>query len=179
MQNVTANTYNDGIFDSIIYFREYLTMTTTNTYLTFTNQIDYSYNNNHLPYQENLIFQNKTTTIPRIDTNLSSTQTTEDDYKKGEMLWLNILINIAPKYEEIENLLSNTPEPDKTQILGIIIATALYDDNPIKHINNSLKELRKTMFYNKILDVASFFLGVDKKSTKELLIKRLKEPVMY
>lgn len=82
------------------------------------------------------------------------------------MLWLNILINIAPKYEEIENLLSNTPEPDKTQILAVIIATALYDDNPIKHINNSLKELRKTMFYNKILDVASFFLGVDKKSTR-------------
>jgi hypothetical protein len=93
MQNGTANTYNDGIFDSIISYREYLTMTTTNTYPTFTNQNDYSYNNNHLPYQENLIFQNKTTTIPRIDTNLSSTQTMEADYKKGETLLLNILIN--------------------------------------------------------------------------------------
>ncbi|MGI0052301.1 MAG: hypothetical protein ACRD8K_11245 [Nitrososphaeraceae archaeon] len=64
---------------TLLFLLEYLTMTRTNTYPTFTNKIDYSYNNNHLPYQGNLIFQNKTTTIPRIDTNLSSTQTTKDD----------------------------------------------------------------------------------------------------
>jgi len=153
-------------------------MRTTNTYPTFTHKIDYSHNNNHLPYQENLIVQNKSTIIPSIDTNLRSTQNTKDDYKKGEMLLLNILNNIAPKYEEMENLLSNIPEPDKTFILGGIISRALYDDNPVEYINNKLKELRKTMFSNKILEAASVFLGIDKKSTKVHLIKGLKEPVL-
>jgi len=171
-------TYHEGLFDSIISFREYLTMRTTNTYPTFTHKIDYSHNNNHLPYQENLIVQNKSTIIPSIDTNLRSTQNTKDDYKKGEMLLLNILNNIAPKYEEMENLLSNIPEPDKTFILGGIISRALYDDNPVEYINNKLKELRKTMFSNKILEAASVFLGIDKKSTKVHLIKGLKEPVL-
>ena len=154
-------------------------MTTTNTYPTLPNQNDYSYNNNHLPYQENLIFQNKSTTIPSIDTNLRSTQTAKDDYKKGETLLLNILINIAPKYEEIENLLSQMPETDKTQILGGIVSRSICDDNPIGYINNKLKELRRARFYNKMLDDASVFLGIDKQSTKEYLKKGLKEPVFY
>jgi hypothetical protein len=44
------------------------------------------------------------------------------------MLLSNILINLAPKYEEIEHLLSNTPEPNKTQILGGLVSRALYND---------------------------------------------------
>jgi len=72
----------------------------------------------------------------------------------------------------------NIPEPDKTFILGGIISRALYDDNPVGYINNKLKELRKTMFSNKILEAASVFLGIDKKSTKVHLIKGLKEPVL-
>ena len=170
-----CNTHHDGIFDSIISFREYLTMTTTNTYPTLPNQKVYSYNNNHLPYQENLFFQDKSTTIPSTDPDLRSTQTTKDDFTKGEMMLSNILINIAPKYEEIENLLSQMPETDKTQILGGIVSRALYDDNPIGYVNNKLKEFRKTNFYNKMLNDASVFLGFDKQSTKEFLIKGLKE----
>ncbi len=153
-------------------------MTQTNTYPIFPNQNDYLYNNNYLPYQENLIFQNKLTTIPSIDTTLRSIHNTKEDYKKGEILLLNILNKIAPKYEEIENLLSNALEPDKTQMLGNIISRALCDDNPIRNINNSLKELRKRTFYNKILDVASVSFGLDRESTKKKLINGLKEPAL-
>ena len=151
-----------------------MTKTTTKTYPTLPNQNVYSYNNNHLSHQENLFFQDKSTPIPSIDPNLLSTQTTKDDFTKVEMLLSNILINIAPKYEEIENLLSHISEPNKTQILGGIVSKAVYDDNPFRYINNKLKELRKTMFYNKMLDAASVFLGSDKQSTKEYLKKGIK-----
>lgn len=91
------------------------------------------------------------------------------------MLLSNILINLAPKYEEIEHLLSNTPEPNKTQILGGLVSRALYNDNPVRFINNKLKELRKTMLYNKMLDAASVFHSSDRQSTKEHLKKGIRE----
>jgi len=91
------------------------------------------------------------------------------------MLLSNILDKIAPKYEEIGNLLSHIPEPKKTQILGGILTRALYDDNPIRFMNNQLKDLRKAKFYDRMLDDASVFLGFDKQSTKEYLKIGLKE----
>ena len=112
----------------------------------------------------------------------SSTQeeddTKVDDFTKREMLLSNTLDKIAPKYEEIKNLLSHILEPDKTKILGGIISRAFYADNPIRYINNQLKDLRKAKLYSRMLDDASVFLGIDKQSTKEYLKMGLKEDAM-
>jgi hypothetical protein len=155
--------------------------TTTKTYPNFSNQNVYSDNINQLPYQKNLFFQqDKSTTIPSIGPDLRPTQedTIVDDFKKREMLLSNTLDKLAPKYEEIRNLLSDVPEPKKTQILGSIISQAFYANNPIKFINNQLKDLRKAKFNNKMLDDVSVFLGFDKQSTKEYLKMGLKEDTM-
>jgi hypothetical protein len=109
---------------------------------------------------------------------LRPTQDTKNDFTKREELLSNTLDKIAPKYEEIRNLLSHIPEPKKTQILGGIISNAFYADNPIRYINNQLKNLRKAKFYNRMLDDASVFLGFDKQSTKEYLKMGLKEDAM-
>ena len=90
----------------------------------------------------------------------------------------NTLDKIAPKYEEIGNLLSHIPEPKKKQILGGIISRALYANDPIIFINKQLKDCRKAKFYNIMLDDASVFLGIDKQSTKEYLKMGLKEDAM-
>jgi hypothetical protein len=151
-------------------------MTTTKTYSTLSNPNVYSYNINQLPYQENLFFHDKSTTIPSIDPDLRPTkEDTMNDFTKREMLLSNTLDKITPKYEEIRNLLLDIPEPTKTHILGGIISRALYADNPIRFINNQLKDLRKAKFYNKMLDDASIFLGFDKQSTKEYLKMGLKD----
>ena len=168
------------------------TTTSTRTYPTLPtiNPNVYSYkiikNNNQLPNQEEKLFflQDKSTTV--IPTSVSppdlrsSTQedTIVDDFTKREMLLSNTLDKIAPKYEEIKNLLSHVPEPNKTKILGGIISRAFYADNPIRYINNQLKDLRKAKFYNRMLDDASVFLGFDKQSTKEHLKMGLKEDAM-
>ena len=194
-----CNTKHDGMFDSIISFREYLTMTmtttttSTKTYPTLPtiNPNVYSYkiikNNNQLPDQEeNLVFLQDKSTTTIIPTSIgsppdlrSSTQkeddTKVDDFTKREMMLSNILDKIAPKYEEIKNLLSHVPEPKKTQILGGIISNALVSDNPIRYINNQLKDLRKAKLYSRMLDDASVFLGIDKQATKEYLKMGLKE----
>ena len=166
-------------------------MITTMTYPKFSYPNVYPYNINQLPFrEENLFFQDKTTTTIIPTTSIgppppylrSSTQKEEDtkvdDFTKREMLLSNTLDKIAPKYEEIKNLLSNMPEPDKTQMLGNIISRACYADNPIRYINNQLKDLRKVKLYNRMLDDASVFLGFDKQSTKEYLKMGLKEDAM-
>lgn len=73
---------------------------------------------------------------------------------------------------KIRNLLSHFPEPNKKKILGGLICTALVSYNPIKIIDNQLKNLRKAKFYNMIIDDASFFLGFNKQLTKEYLKMR-------
>src|SRR5215213_1857458 len=168
-----CNIKHAGIFDSIISFRDYVTMTTTGPDLN-SNRNFYSHNINELSYQKHLFFPDKSTTSS-LNPHLRSTSDPIDDFTKREMLLSNTLDKIAPKYEEIGNLLSHIPEPKKTQILGGILSRALYDDNPTRFMNNQLKDLRKAKFYDRMLDDASVFLGFDKQSTKEYLKIGLKE----
>ena len=134
----------------------------------------YLHNVNELPYQKHLFFPDKSTKF-NFHPNLPSTPDPIDDFTKREIMLSNTLDKIAPKYEEIGNLLSHVPEPKKTQILGSIISRALYDDNPIRFINKELKDWRKAKFYNKMLDDVSVFLGFNIQSTKEYLKMGLKE----
>ena len=166
-----CSTKHDGLFDSIISFREYLLTTTTDSN---PNGSLYSHNVNELPYQKHLFFQDKSTNF-NLYPHLSLTPDPIDDFTKREIMLSNTLDKIAPQYEQIGNLLSHIPDPQKTKILGGIISRALVSDNPIKFINIQLKNLRKAKFYNKMLYDASVFLGFNQQSTKEYLKMRLKE----
>jgi hypothetical protein len=173
-----CNTQHDGI-DSIISFSEYLMIAKNRTYANFSNPNLYSYKTNPLSNQENMFFQDKPSifsSYPHV--RLTQEDTIDDDFRKKEILLSNILDKLAPKYEEIGNLLSHIPEPQKSWILGGIISIALYADNPIRFINNQLKDLRKAKLHNRMLDDASVFLGCNKQSTKEYLKMGLKEDAM-
>jgi hypothetical protein len=165
------------------------TTTTTKTYPTLPtiNPNVYSYkiiNNNKLPNQEEKLFFLQDESIETISSSInpqdlrSSVQAEEDttdDFIKKEMMLSNTLDKIAPKYEEIKNLLSHILEPDKTKILGGIISRAIYADSPIRYINNQIKDLRKAKLYSRMLDDASVFLGTNRQLTKEYLKMGLKE----
>ena len=112
----------DGLFDSIISFREYLMTTKTDSN---PNRNFYLHNVNELPFQKRLFFPDKSTNL-NLHPYVASTPNPIDDFTKREMMLSNILDKIAPKYEEIGNLLSHVPEPKKKQILGCIISRALY-----------------------------------------------------
>jgi hypothetical protein len=169
-----CNTKHDGIFESIISFNEYLmTITDSNP-----NRNLYSHNINEIPYPKHLFFQDKTT-IHSLRSHVRSTPEPLDDFTKKEMLLSNTLDKIAPKYEEMGNLLSHIPELKRTQILGGFISRALYTNDPIAFINKQLKDMRKAKFYNRMLYDASIFLGFDKQSTKEYLKMGLKEDSMF
>ena len=165
-----CNTKHDGLFDSIISFREYLLTTTTNS----NPNESFYFNVNELPYQKRLFFRDKSTNF-NLHPHLSSTPDPIDDFTKREMMLTDILDKIAPQYEQIGNILSHVPEPQKTQILGSIISRALVSDNPVIFINKQLKDWRKAKFYNKMLDDASVFLGFNKQLTKEYFKMGLKE----
>ncbi|MGI0050632.1 MAG: hypothetical protein ACRD8K_02745 [Nitrososphaeraceae archaeon] len=174
-----------SLYDSIIPFREYLVTTSNISPILPPHHNDYQYkinnNSNQLPFQENLLsYQDKSTTIPKISSywQRSIPQQEDmiaDDFTKREELLSNTLDRIAPKYEEIKNLLSHLPEPTKTQMVGGLLSNAIASDNPIRFINKQLKVIRKAKFYNNMLEDASVFLGSDKRTTKEYLKMRLKE----
>ena len=104
-----CNTQHDGICDSIISFREYL-MITSKTYPNLSPNV-HSYKTNRLPYQENMFFQDKSSfSNPQPHLRLAQ-EDSLDDFKKKEILLSNSLDKIAPKYEEIGQLLSHIPEP--------------------------------------------------------------------
>ena len=122
-----CNTKHNGLSDSIISYREYLmtTITDSNPYRNF-----YTHNVNELRFQKRLFFPDETTNSS-LHLYARSRQDSIDDFTKRETMLSNTLDKIAPKYEEIGNLLSHIPEPKKSQILGGIISRALYADDPI------------------------------------------------
>ncbi|MGE0242635.1 MAG: hypothetical protein AB7F53_04640 [Nitrososphaeraceae archaeon] len=171
----------DGISDSIIPFRDYMSLTATTKMYPYLSNQDISsskINSNQIPYQ-NSFFQFKPLTVPNnVDSHHGHTLkegNTVDDSTKREKLLSDILDKIAPKYEEIENMLSHLPEPKKKSVLGGIVCRAIISDNPVRLLNNFIRDLRKAKFHNVMLANASIFLGSNKQTTKEYLKKFLKE----
>ncbi|HET8794283.1 MAG TPA: hypothetical protein VFM31_10835 [Nitrososphaeraceae archaeon] len=173
----------DGITDSIVLFRDYIRLTTTTKmYPYLINQSNSStINNNQISYQ-NPFFQFKPSTLPNnVDYHQGHTLTegnTTDDSTKREKLLSNILDKIAPKYEEIENMLSHLSQTEKKSFLGNIVCQAIISDNPIIFMNKWIRDLRKAKFHNVMLENASISLGRDKKTTKEYLKNFLKEDLI-
>jgi hypothetical protein len=175
----------DGISDSIIPVRDYMMLTTTTKmYPYLSNQDVYSskINDNQLPFPKNPFFQFKLPTIHNhIDLRQGGTLKEDnkvDNFTKREKLLSDKLDKIAPKYEEIENILSSyMPEKERNFFLGGIICQAIPSDNPIGFINKCIRDLRKTKFHDVMIDNASTFLGWDRQTTKEHLKNILKENI--
>ncbi|HET7643841.1 MAG TPA: hypothetical protein VFK40_10060 [Nitrososphaeraceae archaeon] len=177
----------DGISDSIVLFRDYLRLTTTtNTYPYLFNQSNSSTLNNNQTSYQNPFFQFKPSTFPNnVDFHHghslkegNTTDDTTDNSTKREKLLSNILDKIAPKYEEIENMLSHLSQIEKKSFLGNIVCQAIISDNPIIIMNKWIRDLRKAKFHNVMLENASISLGRDKKTTKEYLKNLLKEDII-
>ncbi len=82
---------------------------------------------------------------------------------------------LAPKYEELENLLSPMPEPNRLRILGGIVSQAICSDNPVAFMNTQLKKWRNATICNRMISNSSVFLGMNKQFTKEYLKMGIKK----
>ena len=82
---------------------------------------------------------------------------------------------LVPMYEELENLLSNIPEPNRLGILGGIISRAIYSDNPIVFVKTQLKRWRSATVCNRMINNSSVFIGLNKQFTKEYLKMGIKK----
>ena len=83
-----------------------------------------------------------------------------------KIIKIEILLNykldeIAPQYQQLENLLSHVPQPNRAFILGPILNMALASENPIAFINNQLDEFRRAKTRNRMLDDISASLGLN------------------
>ena len=150
------------ILDSIIKFREYL-MNRPNYQLALTKDKVSGFN--QLPYQQNWNIQDK-----RLNPYTNTISNPIDDSTSEEKLLYNTLDELAPKYEEIENLLSSIPEKLRPTILGGIVNQAIYSDNPIAFIDTRLKKLRRNKpVIKRMIKNVSVLYGCDEQFTKEYL----------
>ena len=96
----------------------------------------------------------------------------EDEDK--EILLYSKLDELAPQYQQLENLLSHLSQPDRSFLLGPILNMALNSENPIAFMNNQLDEFRRAKTRNRMLNDISSSLGFDKNIVKEYLKMGLK-----
>jgi len=93
-------------------------------------------NFNQLPYQQNRNFQDK-----RINSYTDTISNLIDDYTSNEKLLYKIMNELAPMYEELENLPSNILEPNRLGILGGIISQAIYSESIMVNILINLYQI--------------------------------------
>jgi len=99
-----------------------------------------------------------------------------ESYLDKEILLYHKLDELGPKYQQLENLISHLPHPNRTSLVGSILNTALNSENPSSFINNQVEEFRRAKIRNRMLDDISSSLGFNKNITKEFLKMGLKKP---
>ena len=162
-----CNNKHGAIFESVIHFREYLMNRPNSQSSLIPNN---ALNFNQLPYQQNRNFQDK-----RINPHTDTLSKPIDGYTSDEKLLYNTMNELAPMYEELENLLSNMPEPNRLGILGGIVSQAIYSDNPVVFMNTQLKTWRNATVCNRMINNSSVFLGFNKQFTKDYLKMGIKK----
>ena len=95
-------------------------------------------------------------------------------YLDKEILLYHKLDELGPKYQQLENLLSHLPHPNRTSLVGSILNSALNSENPSSFINNQVEEFRRAKIRNRMLDDISASFGFNKNITKEFLKMGLK-----
>jgi hypothetical protein len=164
------NNKHDGTLYSVILFKEYLASKGNSKFLRLLDK--YSENANHITYPKNLFFQAKTN--PLLEPQFKSSIDPIEDYLDKEILLADKLHELAPQYQQLENLLSHIPEPNRRSILGSILTRALNSESPDAFIHNQLEGFRRAKTRNRMLDDISASLGFDKNMTKEFLKMGLK-----
>ena len=165
-----CNNKHYGMLECVILFREYLANKENNRFLQLSDI--YSENTYQIPYQKNLSFQEKIN--PLLETKYKIPLYPIQDYLDKEILLYDKLDKIVPQYQQLENLLSHVPQPNRAALLGPILTNALNSENPIAYINNQLDEFRKAKTRNRMLDDISASLGLNKNITKVYLSMGLK-----
>ena len=168
--NRHCNNKHYGTLETVILFREYLANKGNYRYLRLSDM--YSHNTNQIPYHQNLSFQEKTNS--KIETKFKIPLHPIEDYLDREILLNYKLDEIAPQYQQLENLLSRVAQPIRTSILGSVLNNTLNSENPIAFINNQLDEFRRAKTRDRMLNEISKSLGLNKNITKEYLKMRLK-----
>ncbi|MGD1834465.1 MAG: hypothetical protein ACPKQO_01945 [Nitrososphaeraceae archaeon] len=93
-----------------------------------------------------------------------------DNFINSEQkIYNNNMTNFSQKYTELKNILDFVNEPEKNQFLKLVLFNAFNSNDPINHINEVIKLLRKTIKNNVTLNDMSKILNMEKKDTKELL----------
>lgn len=167
-----CKTKHHHVVGSIILFNEYSAKNGNNKpmYLNEVYPAGSIYRKNK---QTNLFLQNGLMELSQSQSKSLHTKE-EDNNLNPEVLLYKVLSSIAPKYQQLRNLLSNIPEQDKKKILSTILLRAFQSDDPITFISKELEWLAKIKIGNDMINDLSHTFELDRNIIKKFLEMRLR-----
>jgi hypothetical protein len=104
---------------------------------------------------------------------ISGSNTISEDEDPGEILLNDTLSKLAPKVEELDQLLSRDYSADLIQKFeGSIIMKALSSPDPVKNFNETVISIRRGVRSGKVIKQAALYLGVSPMHA-ETILRRL------
>ena len=79
------------------------------------------------------------------------------------------LEKLVPKFEELEQALSNSSSEEKQEILGEVIKLAISSPDPIRSMNGKLEAIRKGSSVRRMINCGALSLGVPLTAAEEML----------
>lgn len=79
------------------------------------------------------------------------------------------LEKLVPRFEELEQALSNYSSEEKQKIIGEAIIHAISSPDPIRNMNEKLEAIRKGSSVSRMINYAALSLGVPLTAAKEML----------
>lgn len=167
-----CNNKHAGSLEHVISFTDYIINRQDSNFLNNLNKENKDHQRN---FGKNQVYLDTSFSSHNLPFN-SNTDPLEK-YIDEELTPYQLLSHLAPKYEEMRNLLGHLPEPAKKILLGNALASAINSNNPVYTMQKKVIELRKSnsiaMMFNDLTKV----YGGNKELTKLFLKLKYKQKI--
>ena len=163
--NRHCNNKHYGEIENIISFTEYI-----------TNRKGSSIYFNHFYHDNNSYLTNVTnaqyfdnTILPHNTIQFSTIKDPFEQIIDNELIPLESLDQLALKYEEMQSMFGDMPEPARTNLIGQTLSSAIQSNNPIETMSKKVTDLRRAKTRAMMLNDLARYYGIDTTTAKEFL----------
>jgi hypothetical protein len=162
--NRHCNNKHSGYLEHIISFTDYIINRQDSNHLNNFNKKNNDYQRN---FAKNQVFFDTPISSNILPCNYNTDPL--ENYIVKELSPYEVLSPLAPKYEELRQILDHVPEPSKNLLLGHALSSAINSDNPVETMQRKVIEYRKSKSTVMMLNDLTKVYGGNKEFTKQLL----------
>lgn len=162
--NRHCNNKHSGYLEHIISFTDYIINRQDSNHLNNFNKKNNDYQRN---FAKNQVFFDTPISSNILPCNYNTDPL--ENYIVKELSPYEVLSPLAPKYEELRQILDHVPEPSKNLLLGHALSSAINSNNPVETMQRKVIEYRKSKSTIMMLNDLTKVYGGNKEFTKQLL----------